>query len=183
MSTYGKIALLIVDAQYGFMPGGELPVPEGDEIVDYITGLAQSPSIDYVLATQDWHPKGHCSFSADPDYQETWPEHCVQGTHSAQLHERIAALDPVIFRKADSIDQDSYSGFGNPDLKAWLHEHQVTELVLVGLAADYCVLHTALDAQKLGFQTVVMVDGVKGVSPQSTEAAWDHMASAGIELR
>jgi nicotinamidase/pyrazinamidase len=181
MSADRKTALLIVDAQYGFMPGGELPVTRGDEIVDFIARRASE--VDFVLATQDWHPAGHCSFSDSPDYRDTWPVHCVQGTRSAELHEKVAALDPVVFRKADRIDEDSYSGFGNPDLERWLDERGVTDLLIVGLATDYCVRHTALDAKKTGRNVTVLLEGVRGVAPDTSEAALEEMAAAGIELR
>jgi nicotinamidase/pyrazinamidase len=183
ISEGGKTALLIVDAQYGFMPGGELPVTDGDQVVPFILDLARSGGIDYVLATQDWHPVGHVSFADEPDYRDTWPVHCVQGTRSAELHELIAELDPIVFRKADHIDQDSYSGFGNPDLEPWLRAHEVTELLVVGLATDYCVLNTAMDANRLGFRTTVLLEGVRGVAPHTSEAALEQMALAGIELR
>lgn len=174
-------ALLIVDAQHGFMPGGELPVAGGDEIVDFIAQAA--PDYDYVLATQDWHPAGHCSFADEPDYKNTWPVHCVQDTHSAALHPSILALDPVVFQKADRIDVDSYSGFGNAELEKWLRAHDVDTVDIVGLATDYCVLNTALDAHRLGFKTRILLEGVRGVAADSSQAALEQMAHAGIELR
>lgn len=174
-------ALLIVDAQHGFMPGGELPVAEGDLIVDFIASIAGD--YDHVLATQDWHPAEHCSFADEPDYALTWPVHCVQNTHSAALHPDIGALNPVVFRKADKIDVDSYSGFGNKGLAAWLEDHDVDRIDVVGLATDYCVKSTALDAHKLGFRTRVLLEGVRGVASDTTQDALEQMASAGIELR
>lgn len=183
MMSKTTTALVIVDVQHGFLPEGELPVPDGDQVIETIEQWAAAPDIDYVVATQDWHPSGHCSFADEPDYKDTWPVHCVQGTRSAQVHERIMALEPVVFHKADKIDEDSYSGFGNPELDAWLRERGVTDLVVTGLATDYCVLNTVVDALKLDYRVRVLVDGVRAVNEQTGEAALERMAELGAELR
>ena len=144
-------ALIIVDFQNDFTPGGALPVPEGDQIAPRVNQLASSGAFDLVVATRDWHPPDHRSFA---ERGGPWPRHCVAGSEGAQLHPAldIAHVD-VVIDKGTGGDTDGYSGFEATDLSALLERHGVDEVVICGLATDYCVKMTALDA--VGCKTVL----------------------------
>ena len=195
-------ALLIVDVQIDFCPGGALPVPEGDQVVVPINRLA--PIFGVVVATQDWHPAGHVSFaSTHPgrapfdsidigDTRQTlWPDHCVAGSPGAALHPALD-LTPIdlILRKGTTPQLDSYSGFLENDhrtttgLAGYLRERSVRSVYVVGLAADVCVRHTAVDAVELGFRTFVVTDATRAVDqpPGNYETSLAVMRSAGITL-
>jgi len=195
-------ALIIVDVQNDFCPGGALPVPAGDQVVPVINNLQRQ--FELVVATVDWHPADHCSFAANhPGYkvgdvieidglqQILWPVHCVQNTPGAQLHpaldtSRIASL----FRKGADPQVDSYSAFfDNGRRKAtgladYLRQHGATELYICGLATDYCVKFTALDAVELGFRTNVLADACRGVElrPGDVAAAIDQMRNSSVNV-
>jgi len=192
-------ALLIVDAQYGFMPGGGLPVAGGDAIVPVINRIA--PHFANVVLTQDWHPRDHVSFAANhPGRQpfETiplpygeqvlWPVHCVQGTRDAALHDGLQVDHAqLIVRKGFRRDVDSYSAFTEADrrtttgLAAWLHARGITQLTLCGLATDYCVAWSALDARAAGFEVTVVEDACRAIDLNASLArAWADMAGAGV---
>ena len=192
-------ALLIVDAQYGFMPGGGLPVAGGDAIVPVINRIA--PHFANVVLTQDWHPADHVSFAANhPGRQpfETialpygeqvlWPVHCVQGTRDAALHDGLQVDHAqLIVRKGFRRDVDSYSAFTEADrrtttgLAAWLHARGITQLTLCGLATDYCVAWSALDARAAGFEVTVVEDACRAIDLNASLArAWADMAGAGV---
>ncbi len=194
-------ALILVDIQYDFCPGGSLAVPDGDAVVPVANRL--QTQFELVVATQDWHPRGHGSFASShgkPVYtvieihgapQTLWPDHCVQGTHGAEL---VSALDRAriarIFQKGTDPEIDSYSGFLDADhqhstgLADYLRERGVDEVFIAGLATDYCVKYTALDAAKLGFRAQVIEDGCRGVNlnPGDTEQALEEMKAAGVLL-
>lgn len=191
-------ALIIVDAQYGFMPGGGLPVADGDAIVPVINHIA--PRFANVVLTQDWHPVDHVSFAANhPGRQpfETitlpygeqvlWPVHCVQGTHDAALHEGLqVAHAQLIIRKGFRREVDSYSVFVEADrrtttgLAAWLEARGITALYLCGLATDYCVAWSALDARAAGFEATVIEDACRAIDLNGSLArAWTDLAAAG----
>jgi nicotinamidase/pyrazinamidase len=194
-------ALILVDIQYDFCPGGSLAVPEGDEIVPIANRLQKK--FDLIVATQDWHPRGHGSFASThgkPPYeavfingspQTLWPDHCVQGSHGAEL---VAPLDKTriarIFQKGTDPRIDSYSGFLDADHKNstgmadFLRGHDVTRVYLAGLATDYCVKYTALDAVQLGFEAFVVQDACRGVNlqPGDSEAAIREMKAAGVKI-
>jgi len=177
-------ALLIIDIQNDFLPGGALAVPQGDQIISLVNELMRE--YDLVVATQDWHPEDHGSFAANhPESQlydqidlnglpqTLWPTHCVNGTEGAKLAEALNTdLIDTIFQKGTSPEIDSYSGFyDNGNQKAtgladYLRKEGVTEVHLVGLATDYCVKYTALDAIQEGFQTVLIEDACRGVNLQ-----------------
>src|SRR3954468_23675680 len=169
-------ALVIVDFQNDFTPGGALAVPHGDEIAPRLRELIDSGRFELVVATRDWHPADHGSFGAP------WPVHCVAGTLGAQLH---ADLDPtnvdVIVDKGQAVDTDGYSGFEGTDLEALLRERGITEVTVVGLATDYCVKNTALDALKAGFQVTVDSSAARGVEvePGDSQKALEEVRSAG----
>ena len=196
-------ALIVVDLQPDFMPGGALPVEEGDLVAAPIGRLA--PRFRTVVATQDWHPRGHISFASAhaglrPFHslslyggeQMLWPDHCVQGSPGAQLH---AALPDehltLILRKGTRPDVDSYSGFrenAGPDgtrpttgLAAWLNARGVRRVFVVGLARDYCVKLTALDAAQAGFETFVIDDLTRAVDPSRAGAVDEALREGGVE--
>ncbi len=193
-------ALIIVDVQNDFCPGGALAVAEGDHVVPAINRVA--PRFDVVVATRDWHPADHVSFASshegrDPGEtvyvedleQVLWPDHCVQDTPGAQLHPSLD-LRPVdlILHKGTRKELDSYSGFLETDhrtttgLAGYLRELGVSDVTVCGLATDYCVLFTALDAVDAGFRTRLLTDAVRGIdSPEGNiEAAMDRMRKAGV---
>ena len=185
-------ALLIVDFQNDFCPGGALPVAEGDRIAGPVNALLDS--FDLVVATRDWHPPDHGSFvgvevdadkwrGADPP--SIWPVHCVQGTDGAELHPALdrAKIDVVIDKGQDPNSQ-GYSGFQDTTLAELLRERGVERLFVTGLATDYCVKNTVLDARRLGFEVTVVEDAVRGVDvePGDSERALEEMEGAGAEL-
>lgn len=195
-------ALLLVDIQNDFMPFGSLPVCEGDAVVGVANSLCQR--FEYVVATQDWHPRDHGSFAsnhkgASPGdivdlggiEQVLWPDHCVQGMPGASFHSAldVACFDAVC-RKGTDFEIDSYSGFydnghrKDTGLAALLRQRGVESLVLAGLATDYCVRFTALDGRQLGFDVTVVVDGVRAVdlAPGDGERSLDEMRRAGCRL-
>lgn len=174
-------ALVVVDVQNDFLPGGALAVPHGDEVVPVANRVA--PWFDLVVATQDWHPPDHGSFAANHPGREPgevidlygisqvlWPVHCVQETPGAEL---AAALDTsrfaAVFRKGTDPRIDSYSGFFDnghrraTGLGDWLRDRGVEDLVVLGLATDYCVKYTALDGRGLGFRVTLLTDGCRGI--------------------
>ena len=200
-----KRALLLVDLQNDFCAGGALAVAEGDSTVDVANVLIQAAKIrgDAVIASQDWHPANHGSFASQhgvaPYSQGTldglpqtfWPDHCVQNSDGAAFHPLLAqqAIDAV-FHKGESVNIDSYSAFFDnghrqkTGLDAWLREHGVDELTVLGLATDYCVKFTVLDALTLGYAVNVITDGCRGVNiqPQDSANAFMEMATAGATL-
>jgi nicotinamidase-related amidase len=172
-------ALLIVDFQNDFTPGGALAVPHGDEIAERINALAASRDYDLVVATRDWHPRDHGSFA---ERGGPWPVHCVAGSAGAQLH---PALDQshidVIVDKGQDAGTEGYSGFEGTRLGELLHERGITQVTVVGLATDYCVKNTALDALREGFQVTVDTTAVRGVevAPGDSERALAEVRAAG----
>ncbi|MGI4834608.1 MAG: bifunctional nicotinamidase/pyrazinamidase [Janthinobacterium lividum] len=194
-------ALLLIDVQLDFMPGGALAVPAGDAIVAGLNEL--QPSYDLVVATQDWHPLGHRSFAsshpgqavfADIEWQglpqRLWPDHCVQGTPGAALH---PALDlnrvEAIFRKGTDPDLDSYSAFFDnghrraTGLGAYLQARGVTQVAVAGLALDYCVYFSAKDALQAGFGVEVLTELTRGIAPDTIAAARQDLLARGAVLR
>jgi nicotinamidase/pyrazinamidase len=185
-------ALLIVDFQNDFTPGGALPVAEGDRIAGPINELLDG--FDLVIATRDWHPAEHGSFvgvEVDPaqwrgaDPPSIWPVHCVAGTPGAELHPDLeqAKVDVVIDKGQDPNSQ-GYSGFQDTRLGDLLRERGVSRLFVAGLATDYCVKNTVLDARREGFDVTVVEDAVRGVNvePDDSERALEEMEEAGARL-
>ncbi|MEL6883438.1 MAG: bifunctional nicotinamidase/pyrazinamidase [Pseudomonadota bacterium] len=194
-------ALIVIDVQNDFCPGGALAVAMGDQIVPGINALMQD--FDAVILTQDWHPAGHASFAsshpgAEPmsmtempyGPQVLWPDHCIQGTHGAAFH---AALNTdaadMIVRKGFRPQIDSYSAFFENDhttptgLDGYLRTRRITTLTMVGLATDFCVNYSAVDAAKLGFHVTVRTDLCRGIDLNgSLGAAHDAMQQAGVTL-
>jgi len=195
--------LIIVDVQNDFCPGGALAVADGDSIVPVINRLARR--FENVVLTQDWHPPGHASFASahagrapfdviEMTYgpQVLWPDHCVQGTHGAAFHPGLDVPHAqMIVRKGLRPGVDSYSGFLEADrttstgLAGYLSERGLKHAVVVGLATDFCVAWTALDARRFGLATTVVEDACRGIDAPTVAggtlaAAWSHMASAGV---
>jgi nicotinamidase/pyrazinamidase len=172
-------ALVIVDFQNDFTPGGALAVPDGDAIAARINALAASGDYDLVVATRDWHPPDHGSFA---DQGGPWPVHCVQGTPGAELHPALdqSRIDAIV-DKGQAVDTDGYSGFEGTDLESLLRERGITQITVVGLATDYCVKNTALDALRAGFQVTVDSTAVRGVEvePGDSERALGEVRAAG----
>ena len=193
-------ALLVIDVQNDFCPGGALAVPGGDEIVAPIN--AMMPDFDAVILTQDWHPAGHSSFaSTHPDKspfdmtempygpQVLWPDHCVQGSDGAAFHPKLRTDGDLILRKGFRGAIDSYSAFFENDqttptgLKGYLDTRGITRLTLVGLATDFCVHFSAVDAARLGFDVTVRTDACRGIDMDgSLAAAMQAMQGAGVTL-
>lgn len=176
-------ALIVVDYQNDFTPGGALGVAGGDEIAGRINALAGSGQFDLVVATRDWHPPDHHSFS---EQGGTWPVHCVQGTPGAELHPALerTGLD-VVIDKGQDRDTEGYSGFQATRLAALLSERGIDEVTVVGLATDYCVRHTALDALRAGLAVRVDEAAVRGVDVEPGDAAraLAELRAAGAEVR
>ena len=178
-------SLDFVDVQNDFCPGGSLAVPKGDKVANVLSRLARAfrNRGAFVVATQDWHPPGHSSFkeSGGP-----WPAHCVQGTHGADFNLSLR-LPPntIIVKKGSNPKVDAYSGFLDSDLEQQLRGKGVERVFVGGLATDYCVLNTVLDALKKGFETHLLLDAIAAVDvkPGDSQRAISAMRAAGAELQ
>ena len=174
-------AVLIVDVQVDFLPGGNLGVRRGDEVVPALNryvAAAGRKSLP-VFASRDWHPQNHCSFRARGG---PWPEHCVAGTPGAAFAPGLELpLDAVVISKASTQEADAYSAFQGTDLAQRLRALGVTRLLVGGLATDYCVVNTVLDARKAGFEVLLLADAIRAVEvkPGDGERAEREMRSAG----
>jgi nicotinamidase/pyrazinamidase len=176
-------ALLIIDYQNDFArPDGALAVPEGEEIAERINELARSGEYDVIVATRDRHPPDHGSFE---QLGGIWPVHCVQETEGAELHPALdaSALD-VVVDKGQDVATDGYSGFDGTRLAELLREHDVERVTVVGLATDYCVKHTALEALQEGFTVIVDTTAVRGVDVEDgdSDRALAEMRAAGANI-
>ncbi len=174
-------ALIVVDVQKDFCPGGSLAVPFGDEVVpilnDYV-GKFKSKSLA-VFATRDWHPKNHISFKA---YGGIWPAHCVKETDGAKFHPGLRLPESAVtISKATAPEKEAYSGFQGTRLKAILKKLKIKRLFVGGLATDYCVKNTVIDGLRAGFTTFLLMDASRGVNvhPQDSEHAIEQMLEAG----
>ncbi len=195
-------ALILVDIQNDFLPGGALAVGDGNTILPVVNALI--PGYTLVVATQDWHPPGHHSFASNHPTKQVgdiielkglkqvlWPDHCVQQTEGADFSNQLNTdVIAKVFRKGTDPQIDSYSGFyDNGHLKAtgmgdYLKLEGVNQVHVVGLATDYCVKYTALDAIALGFSTTVIIDAVRAVNlnPTDEQKAMEEMENAGVSL-
>lgn len=192
-------ALLVIDVQNDFCKGGSLAVQNAEEILPIVNGLIKI-AFDRgfeVVATQDFHPAGHGSFASahgkDPFTmgelsglpQMLWPDHCIQSSKGVEFHPDLLDV-PTVFTKGMDPTVDSYSGFFDNDgknptgLHDYLQSKGIHTITMVGLATDYCVKFTALDAKKLGYRVVVVLAGCRGVAPATTDAAIQEMKDAGI---
>jgi len=193
-------ALLVIDVQNCFLPGGSLAVKDGEQVVPVINRIAKG--FANVVMTQDWHTAGHISFASshagkkpfeiiDLAYgkQVLWPDHCVQGTDGASLSKDLSIPQAgLVIRKGFHKEVDSYSAFTEADRKtttglaAYLKARKLKRLFVAGLATDFCVAWTALDARKAGFETYVVEDACRGIDTQGSLAkAWTDMAKAGVK--
>ena len=174
-----RTALLATDVQPDFLPGGALAVPGGDAVVAPL--LAAVARADLVVATRDWHPAGHVSFA---ERGGPWPVHCVAGTPGAALLAEIDRVAQVVVSKGTNLDADAYSGFDGTPLAALLRGAGVSRLLIGGLATDYCVRATALDALREGFEVVVLGDAVRAVDVQPGDGAraMEEMRAAGAHI-
>ncbi len=193
-------ALVIIDMQNDFIPGGSLAVPGGDEILPIINELQQK--FELVIATQDWHPQDHSSFAKNQPgkkefdtiilhglEQKLWPVHCVQNSQGAEFHPNLKSKKiEAIFRKGTNKEIDSYSGFyDNAHLKStglsgYLKDKGVNTLYFCGLAADYCVYFSIIDALKEGFETILLEDATKAISKEDFESAKKTILHAGGKI-
>ena len=176
-------ALVIVDFQNDFTPpSGALAVPDGDQIAGRVDQLARSGDFDLVVATRDWHPPDHDSFA---ERGGPWPPHCVQGTEGAELHPSLdRSLVDVVVDKGQDRHTEGYSAFEETQLADLLRERGVDRLTVVGLATDYCVKNTALDALRSGFAVTVDSSAVRGVEvePGDSERALEQVRAAGASI-
>ncbi|MFW2368660.1 MAG: bifunctional nicotinamidase/pyrazinamidase [Desulforhopalus sp.] len=192
-------ALLVVDVQNDFCPGGALAVKDGDTIVEGINRVAQK--FDIIVTTQDWHPQNHGSFASNHSGakpfdmgtlsgrdQVLWPDHCVQDSSGAEFHPELQ-VNGRNFVKGTNPEADSYSGFFDDDgtstgLDGYLKSKNVTEVYICGLATDFCVKFTGLDALKQGYKTVVLEDLCKGVNmdPADSDKALNELKHAGAAI-
>lgn len=200
MSQSERSALIVVDVQNGFTSGGNLAVAHAEQIIPTINQLAQH--FDNIILTQDWHPENHTSFVENhPDYQAydmiqldygmqvLWPSHCVQGTQDAEFHPDLdIPTAQMIIRKGFHSHIDSYSAFMEADhktttgLAGYLKERGIDTVYIVGIATDFCVAWTAMDAAKLGFKTFVISDATKAIDLQgSLQHAWQEMLAVGVK--
>lgn len=197
-----KKALLLVDIQNDFLPGGALEVERGDEVIGVANRAMKH--FDNIIATQDWHPADHRSFASQHKgknpgefielnglQQILWPDHCVPGTKGSEFAPGLDADKfTKVIRKGTDRDVDSYSGFFDnahekaTGLEDYLRSQGIDELYIAGLATDYCVKYTALDARRLGFNTSLIIEGVRGVelNPGDCDAAIAEMKEAGVRV-
>ena len=174
-------AIILVDVQNDFCPGGALPVPEGDQVVPALNALLQRVRA-FTVATRDWHPPTHCSFRPQGG---PWPVHCVAGTPGADFHPALATERVAhVISKATRPEEEAYSGFPGTELADLLRRRGIRRVFVGGLATDYCVKATALDAVKNGFEVTVLEDAIRGVEVQPGDCAraLEEMKRAGIRL-
>lgn len=170
--------LIIVDVQKDFCPGGALASKEGDKIIPVINNLASQ--FKFVVASKDWHPAKSVHF-------ENWPVHCVRGTDGATFHQdlEISSISEVALKGTGNSD-DGYSAFEatNLDMVYWLHKHKISKVYVCGIATEYCVMATAMDAKRTGFETYVISDAIGAVEthPGDTQKALEGMEAAGIKM-
>lgn len=173
-------ALIVVDMQNDFCSGGALEVPDGDAVIEPINRLAEGASL--VVATRDWHPSDHASFAVNGG---PWPVHCVQGTAGAELHPGIRRdLIDAVVDAGRTRDAEGYSGFEDTELEQLLRAHRVDRVDVGGLALDYCVKATALDARRLGFEVALHRDATRAVEvkPGDGEQALHELREAGVRV-
>ncbi len=193
-------ALIVIDVQNDFCPGGALAVPGGDEVVAPINAMMDR--FDAVILTQDWHPAGHSSFASSHEGAESfgmidmpygaqvlWPDHCVKGTEGAAFHPQLRTDGDLILRKGFNPAIDSYSAFFENDhrtptgLEGYLRTRGIDRLTMAGLATDFCVHYSAVDAARLGFEVTVRLDACRAIDLDgSLGAAVEAMKAAGVKL-
>lgn len=203
--TTGKKALLIIDIQNDFCGGGSLAVADGDAVIPLINMLRHTCAWDAVVLTQDWHPRDHASFASNnpgaavftvidlPDMgqQMMWPDHCVQGTRGAEFHPWLErAGEDIVVRKGTHSRVDSYSGFGDgmghvhekTEMERVLKSRGISDVFVCGLALDYCVAFTCLDAVRAGFNTFLIKDATRGIATDTINSRSESMVTAGVHI-
>jgi len=177
-------ALIVVDVQNDFCPGGALAVDEGDRVSPVINQLM--PLFQHVAFTRDWHPEDHCSFADPPDFADgSWPAHCIAHSPGAEFHGDLEVpADAIIVDKGTDPDKEAYSGFSGTALAGKLRKRGVRRLFVCGLATEYCVEQTALDGLRNGFKVVLVENACRGVNfpPGSAARAVEEMKAAGVEV-
>jgi nicotinamidase/pyrazinamidase len=173
-------ALIAVDVQNDFCAGGALPVPDGDAVVEPINRLMEQ--VSFTVATRDWHPPDHGSFK---DQGGPWPPHCVQGTGGAELHPRLhtSEIDAVV-DAGRAPEDEGYSGFEHTELERLLHDRGVDIVHVAGLALDYCVKETALDARRAGFDVILHTDATRAINAQEGDdkRSLEELREAGVRI-
>ncbi len=201
MELRGRDALIVVDVQNDFCPGGALAVPGGDAVIPVIRRIA--PAFEHIVLTQDWHPRGHCSFASSYEgkkpfdvvelaggEQRLWPDHCVQGTRGAEIHPELRLEQAeLILRKGFRKDVDSYSAIFENDhvtptgLAGYCRERGLERMFFAGLAYDFCVGFSALDARRCGFETVVIRDACRAIDVEESAARMEaEFGRAGVRV-
>ncbi len=179
--TEARDALIVVDVQRDFCPGGSLPVPGGDEVIPVINRII--PFFGRWVYTRDWHPANHISFSDSPEYRDgSWPPHCVQNTPGADWCATLdMPMNAILVSKGDDPGREAYSAFqvDRFDLAQFLRLRRVERLFITGLATEYCVRQTILDALAAGFTVYLLEDAVRGISPEGAASALREMREAG----
>ena len=197
--TLDDAAIVVIDVQNDFCPGGALEVPDGDAVVPVINRIA--PRFSACIVAQDWHPPGHRSFASSHDgkapfetatlpygEQVLWPDHCVQGTYGAAFHRDLVTDGAdLVLRKGFRPSIDSYSAFYENDrststgLAGYLRSRGISRLFFTGLATDFCVAWSAIDGVREGFEVAVIEDGCRGIDLEgSMDAAWERMAESNV---
>lgn len=181
MKTDQKSALIVVDVQNDFCPGGALAVREGDRVIPVFNRYLElfEKTGAPIYACRDWHPKNHSSFK---EYGGPWPSHCVQETNGARFHSDLKLpADTLLISKGWRVEDDSYSEFENTNLELYLKRQRVRRIFVGGLATDYCVKNTVLDGCRLGFETYLLLDASRGIDvrPGDSERAIEEMKNAG----
>jgi nicotinamidase/pyrazinamidase len=174
-------ALLIVDVQRDFLPGGALAVPDGDAVVPVLAALAQKFAAEGlpVIASRDWHPADHCSFV---EQGGPWPPHCVAGSEGASLDPGLdLAEDVKIVDKAATAEKDAYSAFEDTNLADWLRERGVERVIVGGLATEYCVLNTAADGLRSGFAVLLVENAIRAIDDLDGQRAIDSLRDQGAK--
>ena len=170
-------ALVVVDVQNDFMPGGSLGIAGGDAVVPILNEYVRKARWAHVFATRDWHPPGHCSFR---ERGGPWPPHCVQGTKGAAFAQDLQLpADTTVLSKGTDPERDAYSSFEGTTLDDALRAFEIERLLVGGLATDYCVLHTIRDARARGYAAVLLDDAIRGVDPASSRRAREEMLLLG----
>lgn len=191
MNLEKNTAIIVVDVQNDFCPGGSLAVTDGDQVVgplNQLLDLADQQGWQKIL-TRDWHPANTTHFAINRNDEQGWPVHCVQETAGAKFHPGLEVADATIITKGVGEHDDAYSGFdgtapNGQTLEDYLHQYQITRLYIGGLATDYCVRATALDAAARGFRTFLLLDAIKAVNidPSDEAKAIGEMVLAGVQM-
>ncbi|MDE3055247.1 MAG: nicotinamidase [Verrucomicrobiota bacterium] len=188
MKEKSHAALFITDVQNDFIEGGALPVPHSRELVEKINKL--QPRFRHILAVRDWHPPHHVSFASTHGKrvgekflgQTLWPDHCIQNEWGSAFAEGLdTSRFEKVFDKGADPHKDSYSAFGNPELAPYLLLHHLDHLYIVGLATDYCILATVLDARALGLKVTLLLDCCRAIDPRQEASALQRMRDAGVD--